>query len=259
MSEAKSKGSASQANRRLDGKRCLITGGSRGLGLAIAKACASQGAKIAFTFNSNRDDAAAAKASLVELGCEPLVFQGSVADAAHVKETVAELTKAWGGIDVLVNNAGTTQILPIALLEEADWDTVMDVNVKGAYLYSRAVLRSMIRARGGHILNIGSFASERVIEAPVHYAAAKSALRGLTEALAREVGRYNIKVNLLSPGLLDVGLAQMLPKHRITEYLSQVSLGRLGTAREVAEIAAFLVSDDNSFMAAAKIVADGGL
>jgi 3-oxoacyl-[acyl-carrier protein] reductase len=245
--------------KRLDGKRCLITGGSRGLGLAIAKSCVRHGARVAFTYRTDQADAEAARAALVELGCEPLVFQGSVADAAHVKSTVAEVVKAWGGIDVLVNNAGITQILPIALLEEADFDNVMAVNVKGPYLYARAVLRSMIRARAGHILNIGSFASERVIEAPVHYAAAKSALRGMTEALAREVGRYNIKVNLLSPGLLDVGLAQMLPKHRIQEYLSQASLGRLGTAAEIAEVATFLVSDDNSFMAAAKIVADGGL
>ena len=244
---------------RLAGKRCLITGGSRGLGRAIAEACAAHGAKVAFTYSNDDTDAAAARDALVTRGCEPLVFKGSVADAAHVKATVAALQQAWGGIDVLVNNAGITQILPIALLEEADWDLVMDVNVKGAYLFARAALRSMIRARAGHILNIGSFASERVIEAPVHYAAAKSALRGLTEALAREVGRYNIKVNLLSPGLLDVGLAQMLPKHRINEYLAQASLGRLGTAAEVAELATFLVSDDNSFMAAAKIVADGGL
>jgi 3-oxoacyl-[acyl-carrier protein] reductase len=244
---------------RLAGKRCLITGGSRGLGRAIALACAAHGAKIAFTYATDDNDAAAAREALVARGCEPLVFKGSVADSAHVKATVGELVKTWGGIDILVNNAGITQILPIALLEEADWDAVMDVNVKGAYLYSRAVLRSMIRAKAGHILNIGSFASERVIEAPVHYAAAKSALRGLTEALAREVGRYNIKVNLLSPGLLDVGLAQMLPKHRVAEYLAQASLGRLGTAAEVAELATFLVSDDNSFMAAAKIVADGGL
>jgi 3-oxoacyl-[acyl-carrier protein] reductase len=244
---------------RLANKRVLITGGSRGLGLAIARAAARQGARVAFTYKTSTDDADAAKASLVALGCEPRVYQGSVADAAHVKATVADLVAAWGGIDVLVNNAGITQILPIALLEEADWDLVMDVNVKGAYLFARAVLRSMIRARAGHILNIGSFASERVIEAPVHYAAAKSALRGMTEALAREVGRYNIKVNLLAPGLLDVGLAQMLPKHRIGEYLSQASLGRLGTAAEIAELATFLVSDDNSFMAAAKIVADGGL
>ncbi|HWO20029.1 MAG TPA: SDR family oxidoreductase [Kofleriaceae bacterium] len=245
--------------RRLEGKRCVITGGSRGLGRAMAEAFAAAGARVAFTFRTDVQDAEAARAALVALGCEPLVFQGNVADSAHVKEAVAAIGKAWGGIDVLVNNAGITQILPIALLEEADFDAVMAVNVKGPYLWSRAVLRSMIRAKAGHILNIGSFASERVIEAPVHYAAAKSALRGMTEALAREVGRYNIKVNLLSPGLLDCGLARMLPKHRVQEYLAQASLGRLGTAKEVADLATFLVSDANSFMAAAKIVADGGL
>ncbi|MBA3458923.1 MAG: SDR family oxidoreductase [Deltaproteobacteria bacterium] len=244
---------------RLAGKRCLVTGGSRGLGRAMCEAFATAGAKVAFTYRTDTSDAEAAKASLVALGCEPLVFQGNVADSAHVKDTVAAVVATWGGVDVLVNNAGVTQILPIALLEEADFDQVMAVNVKGPYLFSRAVVRSMIRAKSGHILNIGSFASERVIEAPLHYAAAKSALRGMTESLAREVGRYNIKVNLLSPGLLDCGLARMLPKHRIQEYLAQSSLGRLGTAREIAELATFLVSDDNSFMAAAKIVADGGL
>ncbi len=241
---------------RLAGKRCLVTGGSRGLGRAICEAFVAAGARVAFTYRTDTTDAAEARAAL---GPDALVFQGNVADAAHVKDTVAAVVAAWGGIDILVNNAGITQILPIALLEEADFDAVMAVNVKGPYLMSRAVLRSMIRARAGHILNIGSFASERVIEAPVHYAAAKSALRGMTEALAREVGRYNIKVNLLSPGLLDCGLARMLPKHRVQEYLSQNSLGRLGTAKEVAELATFLVSDENSFMAAAKIVADGGL
>jgi 3-oxoacyl-[acyl-carrier protein] reductase len=244
---------------RLAGKRCLVTGGSRGLGRAICEAFAEAGAKVAFTFRTDTTDAEHARAKLVELGAEVLVFRGNVAESEHVKTTVAAIVAAWGGIDILVNNAGITQILPIALLEEADFDAVMAVNVKGPYLTSRAVLRSMIRARAGHILNIGSFASERVIEAPVHYAAAKSALRGMTEALAREVGRYNIKVNLLSPGLLDCGLAKMLPKHRVKEYLSQSSLGRLGTAREIAALATFMVSDENSFMSAAKIVADGGL
>lgn len=244
---------------RLAGKRCLVTGGSRGLGRAMCEAFAEAGAKIAFTYRTDTADAEATREALKARGCDPLVFQGDVADSAHVKHVVGTIVKDWGGIDVLVNNAGITQILPIALLEEADFDAVIATNVKGPYLFSRAVLRSMIRAKSGHILNIGSFASERVIEAPLHYAAAKSALRGMTESLAREVGRYNIKVNLLSPGLLDCGLARMLPKHRVQEYVSQASLGRLGTAREVADIATFLVSDENSFMAAAKIVADGGL
>jgi NAD(P)-dependent dehydrogenase (short-subunit alcohol dehydrogenase family) len=246
--------------RRLEGKRCLITGGSRGLGRAIGVAFARAGAKVAFTFSKRVEDADDARAAIAEAGGEaPLVFQGSVADAAHAQATVASVVKAWGGIDVLVNNAGITQVVPMALLEESDWDEVIDVNLKGAYLFARAALRPMIRARKGHILSIGSFASERVIEAPVHYAAAKAGLRGFTEALAREVGRHGIQVNLLSPGLLDVGLGRMLLPHRITEYVDQAALGRLGTAAEVALFATHLVSDDNAFMTGAKVVLDGGI
>lgn len=244
---------------RLNGKRCLVTGGTRGLGLAIARELVAQGAQVAITYSRNDADAKNARAVLAEAGAEPLVYRGSVADSAHVQETISDIVARWGGLDVLVHSAGITQILPVALIEEADWDLVMDVNAKGAFLFSRAVLKSMIRARAGHILYIGSFASERVIEAPIHYAAAKSALRGLTEALAREVGRYNIHVNLLSPGLLEVGLARTLPRHRIDEYLSQCALGRLGKVDELARFAVFLVSDDASLMSAAKVAVDGGL
>jgi 3-oxoacyl-[acyl-carrier protein] reductase len=244
---------------RMDGKRCLVTGGSRGLGRAICQELARAGARVAFTYSRNTQDAEEARARITDAGSAPLVFQGSVADAEHVKKTVASVVEAWGGIDVLVNNAGANQVLPIALIEESDWDLVMDVNVKGTYLFSRAVLRPMIRARAGRILNIGSFASERVVEAPVHYAAAKSALRGFTEALAREVGRYSIQVNLLAPGLMEAGLSRSLPQHRLNEYLGQCSLGRLGTVEELARMAVFLVSDENTFMTGAKVVADGGL
>ena len=250
----------------LDGKRCLVTGGSRGLGLAMGEAFARAGARVAFTYSRSTADAADAVERIAAASLQsartilrPLSFAGSVADSAHVKATVRVLVEEWGGIDILVNNAGITQIVPIALLEEEDWDRVMDINVKGAYLYSRAVLKPMIRARSGHILSIGSFASERIIDSPVHYAASKSALRGFTEALAREVGKYNIAVNLLSPGLLDVGLGRMLLPHRIAEYKGQCALGRLGTAEEVARMAVFLVSDDNRLMTGSKILVDGGL
>lgn len=245
--------------KRLEGKRCLITGGSRGLGLAFGKAFASAGARVAFTFAKSLADAEAARAEIAALGIEPEVFQGLVSDGAHARQVVRELERRWGGVDVLVNNAGPTQILPVALLEEDDWDSVMNTNVKGAYLFSRAALKSMIRARAGHILNIGTFASERIVEAPIHYAAAKAALRGLTEALAREVGRYDIKVNLLAPGLLDTGLARLLPQHRVDEYLAQCPLGRVCGADEVARMAVFLVSDENSFMTGAKVAIDGGV
>ncbi len=241
------------------GKRCLVTGGSRGLGLEIGLALAREGARVAFTYSKDDGAAAEARAKIAAAGSEPLVFKGSVADAAHVRKTVEEIVAAWGGVDVLVNNAGINQILPIALLEEEDWDLVMDVNVKGVYLFSRAALRHMIKARSGRILNIGAFSSERIIESPIHFAASKSALRGLTEALAREVGRYSIAVNLLAPGLLDSGMATMLPQHRLDEYVSQCALGRTTTAAEVAKAAVFLVSDDNTFMTGAKVVLDGGL
>jgi NAD(P)-dependent dehydrogenase (short-subunit alcohol dehydrogenase family) len=246
----------------LDNKRCLITGGSRGLGRAIACAFARQGARIAFTYRRNEQDAAEALTAISAaspIGAAARSFVGSVSDSAHVREVVETLGRDWGGVDILVNNAGLTQIVPIALLDESDWDEMMDTHVKGAYLFSRAVLKSMIRARAGQILNIGSFASERVIESPVHYAAAKSALRGFTEALAREVGRYGIRVNLLAPGLLDVGLGRMLLPHRIQEYVGQSALGRTGTAAELAEFALFLCSDDSSFMSGAKVVVDGGV
>jgi NAD(P)-dependent dehydrogenase (short-subunit alcohol dehydrogenase family) len=245
--------------RRLEGKRCLVTGGSRGLGLAIGEAFARAGARVAFTYARSDADAEDARARLAALGAEARAFKGSVADAAHVQRTIAEVVAAWDGIDVLVNNAGVNQILPIALIEEADWDALLAVNLKGAYLFSRAALRHMIKARSGTILSIGSFASERVVDAPVHYAASKAALRGFTEALAREVGRHGIRVNLLSPGLLDTGLGRMLPPHRIKEYVGQAALGRTGTAAEVAEAAVFLASSDASFVSAAKVGLDGGL
>lgn len=245
---------------RLRDKRCLITGGSRGLGRALATTFARQGARVAFTYSTHDGDAAEA-ARLVEAagGAPPKVFKGSVADPTHVKATVDALAAEWGGLDVLVNNAAVTQVLPISLLEEADWDLVMDTNVKGAYLMTRAALRHMIRRRAGHVLMIGNFASERVIEAPAHYAASKAALRGLTDALAREVGRHGVRVNLLAPGLLDVGMSRALPQHRQDEYVARAPLGRLGRAEEVAEVAAFLCSDESAFTTAAKVVVDGGV
>jgi NAD(P)-dependent dehydrogenase (short-subunit alcohol dehydrogenase family) len=244
---------------RLDGKRCLVTGGSRNLGRAICLALARAGARVAFTFRERTEEAEETKSLLRAEGIEPLSFQGSVADASHVAATVKAVEGAWGGVDVLINNAGLTQILPIALLEEDEWDAVMDTNVKGTYLFSRAALRSMIRARRGHILNVGSFGADRVVEAPVHYAASKAALVGFSMALAKEVGRYGVAVNCLVPGLLETGLSARLPRHRVDSYVAQAALGRLGTVEEVAELCAWLVSDENSFMTGGQVVIDGGL
>ncbi|HET9932634.1 MAG TPA: SDR family oxidoreductase [Polyangiaceae bacterium] len=244
---------------RLQGDVCLVTGGSRGLGKAMSLAFAREGAKVALTYRQNTAEAEQTLELLKSLGAEVLMFQGDVADSAHVQDTVKAVLAAWGKIDVLVNNAALTQVVPLAMLEEDEWDEVVSTTLKGAYLFSRAVLRGMIRKKRGHILNIGAFSSERMVESPLHFAAAKSGLRGMTEALALDVGKHNIMVNLLAPGLLDVGLGQMLLPHRLNEYREQCALGRVGSAAEVAELAVFLVSSENTFITGAKLVADGGL
>ncbi len=233
---------------RLQGKRVLITGGSRGLGAAIVRTFAAEGAHVAFTYT--RDEPAATPARS---------FKVSVLDAAATEAMVDELERDWKGIDILVNNAGLSQNLPLALMEEEDWDKVLDTNVKGMFITSRAVVRGMIRQRSGSILNIGSLAGERMLDAPIHYCASKSAVRGLTESLAKELARYSIRVNCLAPGLLEDGVGRNLPEHRLGDYMKHCALGRIGTFDEVARFAAFLVSDANSYMSGETIIMDGGV
>lgn len=251
-------------SRLLEGKRALITGGSRGLGRALAEVFAGEGARVCFTWNRNAEAAAEALAGVRAAGGPAAesarAEQVSVLDAAATQALVDDLTASWGGVDVLVNNAGITQNLPLALLDEADWDKVMDVNVKGAFLTSRTVLRSMIRRKeGGVILNLGSLAGVRAIDAPVHYCTSKAALVGLTQGLAKEVGRYGIRVNCLAPGLLEGGLGVNLPEHRLKDYLHHCALGRVGTFEEVARFAAFLVSDRSTSVTGTTVVMDGGV
>ena len=245
--------------RRLEGKRALVTGASRGLGRSLARAFAGEGARVALTYTRDEDGSAAALDELRAAGAEARRFAVSVLDVAGTEAMVRELETEWGGLDVLVNNAGVSQNLPLALMEEEDWDRVMDVNVKGAFLTSRSVLRGMIRRKSGVILNIGSLAGTRLIEAPVHYCASKAALKGLTQALAKEVARYQIRVLCLAPGLLEDGVGRNLPEHRLADYIEHCALGRVGTFEEVARFAAFLVSDASSYMSGETVVMDGGL
>lgn len=244
----------------LAGKRALVTGGSRGLGRAIAAAFAEAGARVAFSYSRDEEGARETSALLAARGAESASFRCSVTDAAATSAMVRDLEARWGGLDLLVNNAGATSNLPLALLEEEDFDHVMAVNVKGSFLTAKAVLRGMIRRKqGGAILNIGSLAGTQTIDAPVHYAASKAAVVGLTRALAKEVARYGIRVNCLAPGLLEDGVGRNLPDHRVTDYLRHCALGRVGTFAEVARTAAFLVSDANGYMNGETVVISGGL
>ena len=243
----------------LAGKRILVTGASRGLGRAFALAFAEEGADVAINYSRDEEGAKATAAAVQACGRQALVCRASVADAPAVEGMVRTVLGAWDGIDVLVNNAGISQPLPLALMDEEDWDRLMDVNLKGAFLCSRAVLRGMIRARSGCVLNIGSLAGTRMLEAPVHYYTSKAGIKGMTEVVAKEVARYGIRVNCLAPGLLDEGVARNLPEYRLDDYLKHCALGRIGTLGEVARFAVFLVSDRNSYMTGETIIIDGGV
>jgi NAD(P)-dependent dehydrogenase (short-subunit alcohol dehydrogenase family) len=243
----------------LEGRVALVTGGSRGLGRAICLTLAREGAQVAFNYSRNDQDAADLLARIQSSGVRGWAYKTSVLDRAGLQSLARTLEKEAGQIDILVNNAGVGQVVPLALMEEEDWDRVMSVNVKGAFLTSQAVMRGMIKRRRGRILNISSLAGVKMMEAPVHYAASKAALKGFTEALAKEIGRYGITVNCLAPGILEEGVSNNLPETRLAEYLRHCALGRKGSFEECAEVVAFLVSDRNSYMNGATIVLDGGV
>jgi NAD(P)-dependent dehydrogenase (short-subunit alcohol dehydrogenase family) len=243
----------------LEQRRVLVTGGSRGLGRAIVLACARHGARVAFSYARNEEAAERTRADAAELGADVRAFKADAADNAQTEAMVRAVEAAWDGLDVLVNNAAITQNLPLALLEEEDFDRVIRVNVKGPYLTSRAALRGMIRRKSGVIVNIGSLAGARMIEAPIHYTTSKAALIGMTEAMAKEVARHGIRVVCLAPGLLEDGLGRNLPDHRLTDYLKHNALGRVGTFAEVAEVCVLLASDRSSYVSGETLVMDGGI
>ncbi|MSP63380.1 MAG: SDR family NAD(P)-dependent oxidoreductase [Myxococcales bacterium] len=245
------------SGKLLSGRVALITGGSRGLGRALCEVFAREGASIAFNYAS---DGKAAEETLAGLDTpNKRAFKCSVLDRPGIEQMVSAIEADLGPIAILVNNAGVTEVMPFAMLEEEDWDEVMDINVKGTYLVTRAVARSMIRRRYGRIVNIGSLAGFKMIDAPVHYCTSKAAIQGFTLALAKELARYEILVNCIAPGLLDEGVGLKLPETKLADYVKHCGLRRPGTCAEIAELAAFVCSERNSYMSGAVLLADGAL
>jgi 3-oxoacyl-[acyl-carrier protein] reductase len=237
----------------------VVTGGSGAIGSAIVRALAAQGANVALTYKEGEARALAVQAELTALGRRSLVAQVDARDAKAIQAFAARVENELGPVDGLINNLGSTQVLPFALIEETDWDELLTVNLKGMFLFSRAFVRGMIRRKRGVIVNLGSLAGHRLLEVPVHYATAKAAVTGFTLSLAKEVSRYGIRVNEVVPGLIDAGVGRNVTERQLAAYNEHCALGRPGRPEEVAELVAFLASERSSYINAQSISVDGGL
>jgi len=243
----------------LKGKVAFVTGGSGAIGSAIVRTFAREGCRVAFSYHSHGENAKKLQEECSVNGHEVRAYMLDVLDAKGCQATAQTIEQDMGRVDILVNNAGVTQVMPFAMIEEKDWDEVMDTNVKGMFLVTKAFARGMIRRKSGNIINLGSLAGMRVLEVPVHYAAAKSAIVGFTLSLARELGRYNIRVNAAVPGMLTSGVSLNIPPKQQEKYKEFCCLSRAGKPEEVAELVAFLASDRSSYINAQSIFVDGGI
>jgi 3-oxoacyl-[acyl-carrier protein] reductase len=243
----------------LEGRIAFITGGSGALGSAIARVFAREGCAVTYSYHSNAEVARKLDDELKAEGSPVRSYPLDVLDGPAASALAERIERDVGPVDILVNNAGVAQIMPFALIEEQDWDLVMDVNVKGMFLVTKAFIRGMIRRRRGAVVNMSSLAGLRVLDVPVHYATAKSAVVGFTLSLAREVSRYGIRVNAVVPGMLTAGVSASVPAKQQEEYKRFCTLARAGTPQEVAETVAFLASDRASYINAQAIFVDGGI
>ena len=241
-------------------KAAIITGGTRGIGLAIAQRLANDGWDLLVTYQSDSTSAAAAQQQLDDLGSgrvEVLAADISTSDGAG--STIETAMTAFGKIDALINNAGITRDTLIMRMSEDDWDAVLDTNLKGAFLTSKAAIRPMLRARTGRIVNLTSVVGLVGNAGQANYAAAKAGLVGLTKTLAKEVGSRGITVNAVAPGFIETRLTDVLPTEVKDQLLKQTPLGRFGTPEDIAGAVAFLVSPDSAFITGHVLTVDGGL
>jgi 3-oxoacyl-[acyl-carrier protein] reductase len=250
----------SVSSKPFDGQAAIVTGATRGIGRAIALELARRGAHVAFNYAKSAEAADTLKAELEALGVRTLSMQCDVAQTEDAALMVKQTKEAFGRIDFLVNNAGITRDQLILRMKEEDWDAVIDTNLKGAWNFSKAALRVMLRQEGGgSVLNISSISGQVGMAGQSNYSASKAGMIGLTKALAKEVASRQVTVNALALGMVSTEMAGALDETYRAKILEQIPLGRFAEPYEVARIACFLLSKDARYITGQVIQADGGL
>ncbi len=241
---------------KFEGQVALVTGATRGIGAAIALELAQRGLKVIGT-GTTEDGAGKITAALAPHGGRGCALD--ITDGAAVDALVEEIVKVYGAIHVLVNNAGITRDMLAARLKDADWDAVLDTNLKGVFRLSRAVIKPMMKQRYGRIISITSVVGASGNAGQANYAAAKAGVAGMTRALARELGSRNITVNCVAPGFIETDMTASLPEAQQQALLSQIPLGHLGKPADVAHAVAYLASPQASYVTGQELHVNGGM
>jgi 3-oxoacyl-[acyl-carrier protein] reductase len=242
-----------------DGRVAVVTGGSRGIGRAIACMLAAAGANVTIFYAGNQT---AAKETLMEMenaGFPGMMFQVDVADREQVETAMKQVILQWGRIDILVNNAGITRDHLLLRLTEENWDQVIQTNLKGVFLCTKAVTRTMMKQRSGRIINVSSVVGVMGNPGQANYVAAKAGVIGFTKAVAKELASRGITVNAIAPGFIQTDMTAILDEEVKKQILSAIPLGRFGTTADVAELVRFLASDAANYITGQTLHIDGGM
>jgi 3-oxoacyl-[acyl-carrier protein] reductase len=243
----------------LSGKTALVTGATRGIGKGIALKLANEGANIAFTFVSSVEKAKIFEEELTALGVKAKGYQSNAAEFAGAEKLIEDIVKEFGGIDVVVNNAGITRDNLMMRMTEQMWDEVMDTNLKSAFALTKAVQRPMMKARSGSIINITSVVGITGNAGQANYAASKAGMIGLTKSVAKELGSRNIRCNAIAPGFIETEMTEALPEETRKEWCEGIALKRGGSPDDVANAVLFLASDMSAYITGQTINVCGGM